>query len=83
MYHVIQVRMSVLVVQGIGHAQRIFTVAMVTATDVWELVRIKHGVIPRVHSFYVSLSFPVNILIRSLSNSTEQQLNLMSLLLTL
>ena len=53
-YHVIQVRMSALVVNRIGHAQRISTVVLGTAPNSWELVLINYGVTPRVHSLGVS-----------------------------
>ena len=64
-YHVIQVRMPALVVDRVGHAPRISTVAIVTvatAINTWRVALIKHGVTRRVHSFGVSPSFPVETL---------------------
>ena len=50
--------MSALVVDKIGHAQRISTVLVVTVTNMWELVLINYGVTRRVHSLGVSLRLP-------------------------
>ena len=61
-YHVIQVRMLALVVDRIGYARRISTVLEVTASKAWGVVLMNHGVTRRVHSLYVSPSFPIYFL---------------------
>lgn len=57
-YRVIQVRMLALVVDKIGHAKQISTVALGTAAKTSDRALMKHGVTRLVHSLGVSPSFP-------------------------
>ena len=70
-YHMILVRTLALVVDKVGYVRRIFTVVLVTASNIWELALIKYGVTRRVHSLPVSLLF-YNTIYISLSNSMKQ-----------
>ena len=58
LYHVIQVRMSALVVMRVGHARRISSVLIKTGINAWGVALMKQDATQRVRSLCVSPSTP-------------------------